>query len=66
MDDKYKVMILRSYGHNTRSEWETTEAEFLTDAEYIFFEVIKTDVHLLQAKIVWGDTLIHDYKELKI
>lgn len=66
MDDRYKIMILRHYGHNTNSDWETIYADHLSDAELVFFDVLKTDPRLIQAKILWGDTLIHDYKETRL
>lgn len=63
MDDNYIITVTRSCGHNSSCSEERIECEYLTDATAIFYELLKTDAHIIKMRLTWGDSVIHDYRE---
>lgn len=63
MDEPYVITITRAYGHNSNSAGERIEFEILTDATAVFYELLKTDEHIIKMRLMWGDSIIHDYRE---
>lgn len=63
MDEPYVITITRAYGHNSKSVGERIEFESLSDATAVFYELLKTDAHIIKMWLTWGESIIHDYRE---
>lgn len=63
MDEPYVITVTRAYGHNSKSSGERIEFEILTDAITVFYELLKTDEHIIKMRLTWGESIILDYRE---